>query len=263
MKKIILIIGGVIFIAIAGRAIWAWQQVKNDEARIVSVATVVSPNSATENFAIKFDGTKSTSTSGIKIKGSLTIENKQTFTSTQLAKLKSDLTQLYLKYQGKDKNTEPTKSEFGKELDSIFLKDLGVDNVTTKNFGIFLYPEIASMMADINSSLTASPTPASVTGTPTATYMVNGVSNLRVNVGDKVKNVWSSTNADSFSDIISVDGCSSVTSNRTDGGEGTVNGSKSGEVPANYEGCTIIFTYTAKNTTTGKQATAVAIIKVN
>lgn len=39
MKKIILIVGGVIFIALAGRAIWAWQQMKNDEAGGISTET--------------------------------------------------------------------------------------------------------------------------------------------------------------------------------------------------------------------------------
>lgn len=44
MKKIFLIVGGIIFIAIAGRAIWAWQQVKNDEAGVANTpALVVTP----------------------------------------------------------------------------------------------------------------------------------------------------------------------------------------------------------------------------
>lgn len=37
MKKIFLIIGGVVLVAITGRAIWAWQQVKNEEASVANI----------------------------------------------------------------------------------------------------------------------------------------------------------------------------------------------------------------------------------
>ncbi len=78
-----------------------------------------------------------------------TITDKKTFTSAQLSSLKSDLTQLYLKYKGQDKNVEPLKTQYGKELDAVFLKDLGVGNVTTINMGVLFYPEIASIVSGI------------------------------------------------------------------------------------------------------------------
>lgn len=40
MKKIILIVGGVIIVAVAGRLIWAYQQVQNDEARMANAPVV-------------------------------------------------------------------------------------------------------------------------------------------------------------------------------------------------------------------------------
>lgn len=41
MKKIILILGGIIIVAAAGRVIWAYQQVKNDEAKMANAPALV------------------------------------------------------------------------------------------------------------------------------------------------------------------------------------------------------------------------------
>lgn len=84
----------------------------------------------------------------IKINGSLTIENKITFTEKQLVAFESDMTLLYLKYQNQDKNVEPLKSEYSRQLDAIFLKNLAIPEVT-KNLGILFYPEIAKILSDI------------------------------------------------------------------------------------------------------------------
>ncbi len=105
----------------------------------------------TSNFKVKLDDTTLASSSGmnIKVKGSITIDDKTTFTESQLSQFKADMTQLYLKYQYQDVNVEPLKTEYAKQMDVVFLKDLGVDNVTTKNSGIFFYPEIGSILSSI------------------------------------------------------------------------------------------------------------------
>lgn len=85
----------------------------------------------------------------IQIQESSEISDKLIFKKAQLRKLKADLTKLYLRYQNKDVNKEPLKSKFDKEINKIFQKNLKVKNVTTENFGIFLYPEIGMIMRDI------------------------------------------------------------------------------------------------------------------
>lgn len=101
------------------------------------------------------------------------------------------------------------------------------------------------------------------TSAPTATMTVNGVTNLNVKVGDKVNIAWSSTNANNFLTAYSTTGCSDSTRNKKDENEDTASGSKSPTILAEYLGCTMSVTYTAKNLSTGKQATATAIIKVS
>jgi len=118
----------------------------------------------------------------------LTIENKIEFTSAQLANLKTDLTKLYLKYKGQDKNTEPTKSKFDKELNNIFLKDLGVKNVTTENFGILLYPEISSIVKDIMEQFPSRKiTEVEITKTPTSKIRISDINYTTISVSELSK----------------------------------------------------------------------------
>jgi hypothetical protein len=81
-----------------------------------------------------------------KLNASLKIENKDHYTKQQLSDLEKSLVAYYAKWKGQDINKEPLKSAADKELDQIVLKNLGVSDVTTKNFGIFLYPEINAIL---------------------------------------------------------------------------------------------------------------------
>ena len=126
----------------------------------------------TSNFKAFFDDTTQTYSEGqnIDIKGSLTIENKLTFTKTQLKKLKLDLTKLYLKYQYNDVNKEPFKSKYDKEINKIFQKNLKVKNATTDNIGIFFYPEIGQILREIENKY-----PKKVKITQSAKKSENGI----------------------------------------------------------------------------------------
>ncbi len=53
MKKIILVVGGVIVIALAGRAIWAWQQIKKDETKMATMVDTTKNDSVQTNAATK------------------------------------------------------------------------------------------------------------------------------------------------------------------------------------------------------------------
>lgn len=123
---------------------------------------------------------------GVQI--SMTIENKIEFTNAQLLNLKTDLTKLYLKYEGQDKNIEPAKTKFDNELNNIFLKDLGVKNATTENFGIFLYPEISSIVKDIMEQFPSRKiTEVEVTKTPTSKIRISDINYTTISVSELSK----------------------------------------------------------------------------
>ena len=189
MKKIIFIIGGIILVAVAGRANWAWQQVKNDMAKAALVATAPVPTT-TKNVSLKLDDTTMVASSGpnIKVSGSINIEDKLIFTSAQLAALKADmiksrLAQNSLQELGKDINTEPLKSQISRELDDIFYKDLGVKNVSTENFGVLLYPEIAAILAEIKKQYPSNA--KSVYTPPVSKITISDLSYDTISVSDK------------------------------------------------------------------------------
>lgn len=163
-KLVALIVGGVILLAFIGRAIWAYQAVKSDEAK-------ATPETSTTNSEVKSD----------------------TFTTAQLANLKADMTAFYLKYQDKDqtaKNTEPLQSQHFKEMDAIFLKDLGVvTKITANDFGsasILLQPEIATIISDIETQY-GKPKNVPVAVVPTSKIVISNLSHSSVLISDLSK----------------------------------------------------------------------------
>lgn len=417
MKKVIFAVVGIILVAALGRLGWAYLDVKKDEtkAHAVSALPTEAVASSTENFAVHYDDTNSTSTKGAKVMLDISSSG---FTDAQLVRFKADLAPLYLRYKDKDTNAEPLKTQFWKELDAIFLKDLEVStNLSSGSWsdaGMLLQPQIAKIFVEVEtqygkpkkapfvvsptskisisnlnyttilfpelSKYTAKPltfnitspeiakdlcintyyyhvdtsrddfsnlytlcnpyyskvkgvysdsvyfsnlasassggydgtsrssfeiegidhevqefyvkdtsgkesnrlkltltspakntntlvstglSGASTANTPTATITANGVTNLSANGGDKITYVYSSSNADSFSGTNSVSGCAEAANEVNKSGSSTASGSYSDSIPFRFSGCTITMTYTAKNTKTGQQATAVAIVRVN
>lgn len=179
-SKLPMILGAVAVVAVlavTGGLVWADQQVKNNEASIANTASTT-----TESVVLDDTTLVSSSSTAPKITGSISIDNKLTFTATQLSNLKTDLIKLYAKYNGQDKNAEPLKTQFGKELNAIFLKDLGVANVTTTNMGILLYPEIGSIMADIQKQIGSNKVNAVSTATPTSGLVISNLSYSTISV---------------------------------------------------------------------------------
>ncbi len=98
----------------------------------------------------------------------------------------------------------------------------------------------------------------------TATVTVNGVTNLDAKIKDKISFVWNSSNGDTFSMVNATMGCSDSTYNevkKTDSipssGAGTT------VLPDSLAGCTVVYTFTVSNTTTGKVVTTKATIKIS
>lgn len=162
---IVIVSGGLLLIS---------PQTKNNDTNIAGTIPVTA-TTTTENIVLDDTTLASSSGTAPKITGSITIDNKLTFTSTQLSNLKTDLIKLYTKYNGQDKNVEPLKTQFGKELNAIFLKDLGVADVTTTNMGILLYPEIGSIMADIQKQFGTPKSPANTAPSPSSNTTNSGM----------------------------------------------------------------------------------------
>ena len=96
----------------------------------------------------------------------------------------------------------------------------------------------------------------STSGTPTATLTTNGAASASVDPSGHISNVWSSTNANSFSSRYTATGCSNPAMN-TSGSPWyatSANGTSGGSA-APWAGCTTTITFTATNTTTGRSAT--------
>jgi putative lipoic acid-binding regulatory protein len=100
---------------------------------------------------------------------------------------------------------------------------------------------------------------------PTASFTANGGTSITVNPGDTVNYAWSSAYADSASSSVTmsptVDACGG-----TQGGAwvaNTISGGTSGVVQTCQQGITYTITYTARQSSTGRTASAAVTIRVN
>lgn len=93
---------------------------------------------------------------------------------------------------------------------------------------------------------------------PTATLTVNGLKSINVKSGDRLNYVYSSTNADSFSGTKTTSGCLNPSANEAAKKYSVNSGSgEGGDIVSDlYLGCTIVNTFTAKNTKTLEEVTA-------
>lgn len=110
------------------------------------------------------------------------------------------------------------------------------------------------------------------TSIPISTLTINGTStkSVTINDGDSVTIFWSSKNADEYPIFLTTTGCVDSKMNRKDflygklsaGGSDkfTIGGAQSAD---KVIGCDFAFTYIAKNTATGEQASDTVRIKVS
>lgn len=116
-----------------------------------------------------------------------------------------------------------------------------------------------------NETFTISPTNSQTSNqTPRATLTTNGQTFLTVGYAATINHVWSSTNANAWESSYSAYGCSNPAINVSNASwvANSAQGTDSGNAIA-FAGCTVTLTYTAKNTNSGKQATASVVIYVN
>lgn len=259
MKKIILIVGGIILIALLGRLGWAFWQVQKDAEKVAKIANA--PVVATTTVPIPAN------TSGASSKivlSAIDIKAKE-----DLKKTISGLTES-IKLKCTAAGSKDTQCETAKKVvDALTIKCIPLANEKEISDCIFSYGAgaVFSSSGIVNTSTKASTTIMEASSvkasTPsgsltTITLKTNGSDNITVKAGDSVNSVWSSKNADTVSKDLVLSGCSDSKVNTTLSmhNMSEVNDSSSFPVAPELAGCTMKITITANNKTTGAQASA-------
>ncbi len=246
-KKIILIVVAVVLLALGGRGFWAYQQMKAEEARInnepifVPAATEPAQDSLPEAGVLSAGDLKakedlvdvlSKLTESINAKCGVNSQNTQCDPARKIVKV---LTEKCLPLT-KDEEIISCVHEFGV---SVALPPPSTTSSSAKT-------DIAIALAS------------------TAVLDKAGVTNLSVKAGDRVYSYWKSVNADEVYLGLSFAKCTDISLNKESPiKKVALEGYESSDIITTaLTGCTITIKVSAKNTTSGKQATAVNIVTV-
>lgn len=137
MKRVLLILIGIVLVTFIARATWA----------------VIQMNKTVKSVVTKSENIDSAQPNPNVVKTDVT---KISFSQSQLAAFRADMIALYLKYQNVSqavKSTEPMNTQFNAEISSIISRDLGVAtqiSITDLASGaILLNPEISRILSEI------------------------------------------------------------------------------------------------------------------